>query len=167
MKRAVAASLFLACAALPAVLVVVLATRSVVAEEQAFRGFLHQWGPDLPLLQVIRPRLVHLVDLVPLYSINSAALCLELLSAWAIWQGRQRVANVTLPIATLLAGAAAVVLFMAGNPIDTCFNYEDFGGCGADSGDAQNMLSAAHLLAIGGALVCLVTLALRLPRSES
>lgn len=161
-KRGVAASLFLACAVLPLVLVVVLATRSVVAEEQAVRAVAHQWGAQYPELQIIiKQRMAHLADLVPLYGIGLAALSLELVGAWAIWQGRQRVGYVTLPMATLLAGAAAIVVFQTGASIDTCFSYE---GCGVDLGDAQNMLTAAHFLALGGVLACLLTVVLRLLR---
>jgi hypothetical protein len=163
--RIAAALIFLACTTLPAVLVLVLATRAVVAEEQAFRAFVHQWGPHLIVSQIVGARLIHLHDLLPLYLIVAASAGLEAASASAIRQGRRGVVNVALPLATLLAGASIVALSMAGNPIDSCFHYEDFGGCGADSAEAQNMLATAHLLAIAGALVCLFTLVMRLPRA--
>ena len=108
-------------AALPPLLAAVLATSSVVAEEQAVRAFAQRWGPHYSQLQIlIKPRIAHLADLVPLYGIGLAALCLEMVSARAIWQGRDRPFNVSLCIATLLAWLAVTALFTAGNPIDTC-----------------------------------------------
>jgi hypothetical protein len=152
----VAALLFVACAALPPLFAAVLATRSVVAEEQAVRAFAQHWGPHYPQLQIlIKPRMAHLADLVPLYGIGLATLCLEMVSAPAIWQRRDRLFNVTLSMATLLAWLAVMALFTAGNPIDTCMGNE---ACPLALTAAQNMLTTAHVLAICGAIVCLPSL---------
>jgi hypothetical protein len=123
------------------------------------------WGARFPELRfIIRPRMAHVVNFLPAFGMNLAATALEVASAWMIWQQRDRLRTQALSCATVLAWGAVLALFVAGQPIDMCFGEES---CGVGLVTAQNLLSSAHLLAIGSAVACLCALVLQLHPPQS